>query len=498
MSIIGLPEYRLPPRRDTRDGPPLSSSRVLDRIERGDPARHSSARLSDTEDRTGEFPQRRLSTRAPVLHHYPDDGYSSAREERDARLPPKPRYERIEEDDRPPKHKHRDDREREVLREPPREHDRPRDRDRDRERDKDRDRDRDRPREVDKPSKVSEDRRLPRSRESSPDHSGLRKGLAAAGLGTAGALAAAAVKSSRNAQDESGDDDRKERKSRRRRHHHPSEEPSPDELAGRIERDLTLTNGERGGHDRRRDDPRVDDVDRGERHERRKHRHRKQRDKAEREDESDTESSTGKDTRQRQYEREREREAELREPSRPRRERAPSRDNDRDIPPSLEQRTISPGDEDDGRPRRVQLVEPVDKREEIKPKGILKPPREVPFPEDPNPEREGVAPLKDATKTGIPPGARWTKISRALVNPEALEKAHERFEERDDYVIVLRVVSKEEIMKFAEKTKEVRGTDYTLSSILSTFANIHDRRTRATLASRTRRTPPSTKRRWPQ
>ena len=117
----------------------------------------------------------------------------------------------------------------------------------------------------------------------------------------------------------------------------------------------------------------------------------------------------------------------------------------------------SPGEDEDDRPRRVQLVEPVDKKEEVKPRGILKPPRAVPFPEDPHPEREGVAPLKDATKDGIPPNARWTKISRALVNPEALEKLHERFEERDDYVIVLRVVTREEITKLAEKTKEIRG-----------------------------------------
>ena len=103
------------------------------------------------------------------------------------------------------------------------------------------------------------------------------------------------------------------------------------------------------------------------------------------------------------------------------------------------------------------MVEPGEKKEEAKPRGILKPPRAIPFPEDPHPEREGVAPLKDATKDGIPPNARWTKISRALVNPEALEKSHERFEERDDYVIVLRVVSKEDIMKFAEKTREIRG-----------------------------------------
>jgi len=105
----------------------------------------------------------------------------------------------------------------------------------------------------------------------------------------------------------------------------------------------------------------------------------------------------------------------------------------------------------------VQLVEPIEKRDDVKPRGILKPQRTTPFPEDPNPTREGVAPLKDAGKQGIPPGARWTKISRMLVNPEALERSQERFEERDDYVIVLRVVTREEIAKFAEKTQEIRA-----------------------------------------
>ncbi|OOF94707.1 hypothetical protein ASPCADRAFT_170891 [Aspergillus carbonarius ITEM 5010] len=93
------------------------------------------------------------------------------------------------------------------------------------------------------------------------------------------------------------------------------------------------------------------------------------------------------------------------------------------------------------------------------PKGILKPPREK-FPEEPNPVREGVAPLKDAHKKGIPPGARWTKIDRRLVNPAALDLGRERFEERADYVIVLRVLTKEEIQAYAVKTQEIRDARY--------------------------------------
>ncbi|RDW72479.1 uncharacterized protein DSM5745_07651 [Aspergillus mulundensis] len=93
------------------------------------------------------------------------------------------------------------------------------------------------------------------------------------------------------------------------------------------------------------------------------------------------------------------------------------------------------------------------------PKGILKPPRDK-FPEEPNPVREGVAPLKDAHKKGIPPGARWTKIDRRLVNPAALEAGQERFEERPDHVIVLRVLTKEEIQTYAVKTQEIRDERY--------------------------------------
>ena len=90
-----------------------------------------------------------------------------------------------------------------------------------------------------------------------------------------------------------------------------------------------------------------------------------------------------------------------------------------------------------------------------KPKGILRPPTQK-FPEDPAPIREGVAPLKNSGMKGIPPDARWTRISRKLVNPEALELAQERYEESADTVIVLRVLTKEEIEKFAYITQELR------------------------------------------
>ena len=89
-------------------------------------------------------------------------------------------------------------------------------------------------------------------------------------------------------------------------------------------------------------------------------------------------------------------------------------------------------------------------------KGILRSPSEK-FPEDPAPVREGVAPLTGADKKGIPPGARWTKIDRKLVNPEVLEMENERYEERVDCVIVMRVLTKEEIQEYALKTQEIRA-----------------------------------------
>ena len=107
--------------------------------------------------------------------------------------------------------------------------------------------------------------------------------------------------------------------------------------------------------------------------------------------------------------------------------------------------------------RQLRVVSPPREKLDDKPvKSILRVPREK-FPEDPSPIREGVAPLKDAKKDGVPPDARWTKISRKLVNPAALEAGKERFEERDDFVIVLRVLSRDEVQGYAEVTERIRG-----------------------------------------
>lgn len=123
--------------------------------------------------------------------------------------------------------------------------------------------------------------------------------------------------------------------------------------------------------------------------------------------------------------------------------------------PVVTNSTISP-ESTENRQKKVQVVESNSTRETelAAPKGILKQPTDR-FPEDPNAVREGVAPAKDAHIKGIPPAARWTKIDRRLVSPSALE-GQERFEERPDYVIVLRVLSKDEIHGYALRTAEIR------------------------------------------
>jgi hypothetical protein len=57
---------------------------------------------------------------------------------------------------------------------------------------------------------------------------------------------------------------------------------------------------------------------------------------------------------------------------------------------------------------------------------------------------------------GIPPDARWTKISRKIVNPEALDLGHERYEIREGFMIVLRVLTRAEVQEYAEMTQRIR------------------------------------------
>lgn len=122
---------------------------------------------------------------------------------------------------------------------------------------------------------------------------------------------------------------------------------------------------------------------------------------------------------------------------------------------------------------------PPPSRNVVPKKGILKSPTDH-FPEGPNPVREGVAPHRDdRTKRDVPPGARWTKISRKLVNPEALTIGKERFEVRDDFVFVLRVLSKEEIEAYTSATSQLRKRRAAEAGKESPDRDLYNRRPRA-------------------
>ena len=118
-----------------------------------------------------------------------------------------------------------------------------------------------------------------------------------------------------------------------------------------------------------------------------------------------------------------------------------------------------------GRPRDRELSPPIRNRNEDEPsyppspphpppKSILRKPRER-FPEEQVEIREGVAPLGVAGRS-VPSDARWTRINRRLINPEALEQDGIRFDEFPDHLIVLKVLSTDEIEHYTQKTLEIR------------------------------------------
>ncbi len=139
----------------------------------------------------------------------------------------------------------------------------------------------------------------------------------------------------------------------------------------------------------------------------------------------------------------------------PRRHHSRTRDDDSYTESSF---SSSSDSEDDRIERQPRVVTPANEEKPAPPpppKGILRKPREK-FPEHPDTVREGVAPHKEMPKKDVPPNARWTKINRKLVNPEALEQDGIRFNEYVDHVIVLKAMDLEEIEKYTRKTAEIR------------------------------------------
>jgi hypothetical protein len=140
-----------------------------------------------------------------------------------------------------------------------------------------------------------------------------------------------------------------------------------------------------------------------------------------------------------------------------------SRDRSRQYRPPgsqglLEDRELSSIDGKDNTLQSATIGPPTqeDSNATIPPKGILRPQRES-FPERPNPLTEGEPPFEQAHNKDLLPDKSWTKIDRRLVSPAALTAGIERFEERADAIVVLRVLSEEEIQAYAAKTLELSG-----------------------------------------
>lgn len=439
-SAIDPPDWVPTSQLRREPGPPVSSARQFDRLGRSESHRvpSRSGAGSDTERGSSMTRRRHSRTRAPVsLHQERDEGYSSQRDDygdRREHREHRPRRERHEED------RYASDRERPHY-------------------------------------SAHHERRHSRTRNESRDRTNLGTGLAAAGLGTLAvtSMAGSGAKEPRDKEVDPVRESRREPKDRHRREEdreyegfsrdreHHTEKGRDRPIEHTEDNSIRDVRREREQRDRSDSDSQEGLNGRKEKHRRR----RREKDHSSREVESESSSEFRlHETSKREQS---EQESESDDYHRSRHEQHRRHRQDSKVSSEDGAVTNPPLVAEEERLKKVQLVEPSREREtETKPKGILKRPKQA-FPEDPNPTREGVAPHKDAGKKGIPPGARWTKINRLLVNPAALEDAHERFEERDDYVIVLRVLSREEIQKLADKTREIRGEPDLLNYLARTL-----------------------------
>ncbi|KAJ4376386.1 hypothetical protein N0V83_001669 [Neocucurbitaria cava] len=115
----------------------------------------------------------------------------------------------------------------------------------------------------------------------------------------------------------------------------------------------------------------------------------------------------------------------------------------------------------EGRIRTVRPPSDGESEHLPRPKGILKRPTSK-FPEENAPIREGVSLSKvSREESGIPAGARWTKIDRRLVDVAALEEAKERFEERLDFIVSDRHDEKDTVYPRRRSGRSYADTTYT-------------------------------------
>ena len=438
ISMTGMEDY-LPKVSSRETGPPVST-RGFDKIERAGSLRQNyQSRENDTSSRDyaiargqddSDSLQRRRSTKAPVaVHQDQDDGYSSYREERSE--PHRKHRHHHHKSRRDESSDRRGDDRGQVIRN---DHDEDSRRDteekarRRRESRKDRD-------------EIEEKDRRPRDDHHGEKHRHREDFALGATSAAAAGLIAEGIRHRHDRERNSPDKDVEKRDRKR--------DVDRDRTA--VAQPLSESSGPSGEN--------SDDDRREQRRQRRKGREAKEQEAYRGRLDQESRSLQEAQGRSESYERNARQPAELKrddEQEKRHHHRRHHDDTDDAGSDDTESSNDSSPDPQEKRKSVVRILDPAkDKEPEVRPKGILRPPREK-FPEDPAPIREGVAPLKDAGKKGIPPNARWTKIDRKLVNPEALEMGNERFEERVDSVIVLRVLSKEEIEQYAKRTQEIR------------------------------------------
>jgi len=64
---------------------------------------------------------------------------------------------------------------------------------------------------------------------------------------------------------------------------------------------------------------------------------------------------------------------------------------------------------------------------------------------------------EEIKSVGAPLATQWTRLDRRHVDVKVLDEAQERYEERDAHIIVLRMLSKDEIQALADRTQELRA-----------------------------------------
>ncbi|KAL5596571.1 uncharacterized protein BROUX77_007255 [Berkeleyomyces rouxiae] len=114
--------------------------------------------------------------------------------------------------------------------------------------------------------------------------------------------------------------------------------------------------------------------------------------------------------------------------------------------------------------KQVRVVSPKREKSQVQKKlrGILKAPSK--FPENREDGPSNAAGDKDdgrqdgsGDSNPVPEGARWTLLSRRIVNCEALDMANEKYDVMDDQIIVMRVLTHNEIQLYANATTDLRA-----------------------------------------